>query len=591
MKIGLNPCSKCMNNKNRNHFIQKQVLIFDFSSEEKSRSWHKTASTFYYRNMLPIINNVLDTWFPEDHYCIERLEIDLGEIDEEELQDTLVKIIEQELNRIIKKDLQKPAASIPGGNLPAGDTLFIKENQQTLLENFFYFLDHGILHWNSRFNKISILEAEIKQEIGFKKLISNPAFQQRLQQAEIRRRIYFQFSRSFWEEICNRFYKTETDRLYVFQEILTKILISIAQNEPERKKLRHEISGDVKEWIATDAPSATEDWHTHYIRWAINKVSPGAYPAGESATCKKIIKELISSDKYQQYKETKVLLSVLNSIILSEIKPETLPETLSEIKPATPARAQADADDGPKSKEISIRKANKIHPDPHFPKVEIKPENMQIHQRNKEELTEYKVEITGKHSPENPRVVSAIKGNRENEQIHQRNKEGLTEYYVQQAGVIITWPFLAHLFKHTGYLDNKAFKEVEHQQRAIHLLGFIASGKNQFEEQELVMAKFLCGWSLAMPIAKTAELTDEEKDEAEEMLQNLIMRWSVLKNTSVDGLRDSFFLREGKLLREAENWRLLVEQKSYDMLLDHLPYSISLIRLPWNKDMLKVDWA
>jgi hypothetical protein len=288
--------------------------------------------------------------------------------------------------------------------------------------------------------------------------------------------------------------------------------------------------------------------------------------------------ELISSDKYQRYEETKVLLSVLNSIIS--------PETSPEIKPS-----RAQADDGPESKEISIQKADKIHPDPRFPKVEIKPENMQIHQGIKEELAEYKVEISGKHSPEKPRVVSAIKGNQENDPIHQGNKEELTEYYVQQAGIILTWPFLAQLFKHTGYLDKNEFKALQYKQRAIHLLGYIASGKNQFEEPELVLAKFLCGWPLAMPLVKTVELTDEEKNEAEEMLQNLIMRWSVLKNTSVGGLRDSFFLREGKLHRETENWRLLVEQKSYDMLLDHLPYSISLIRLPWNKDMLKVDWT
>lgn len=534
MKIGLNPCSKCMNVENRTHFIQKQVLIFDFSSEEKSKSWHKTASTFYYRNMLPIINRVLDNYFSEDHYYIERLEINLGAIKEEELQDALIKITEQELNRIIKNIVQKPAASIPEGSVPAGANLFIKENKQNLIESFFYFLDHGILKWGSRFNKISILEAEIMQEIGFEKLISNPAFQQRLQQAEIRRRIYFQFSRVFWEELCYRCYKTEMDRLYIFQKILTKILMFMAKSEHERKKIRQEIFGDVKEWIAIDAPSATQDWYIHYIRWMIKKASPHTNQRGESATSKMIIKELISSEKYQQDEETKVLLTVLNSIISPEIKP------------TAHASAQAETDDGPKFKEISIQKVGKIHPVSYFPKVEI----------------------SGKHFPEE-----------------------LTEYYVQQAGVILTWPFLAHLFKHTGYLDNKEFKEVEYQQRAVHLLGYIAAGENQFEEQELVLAKFLCGWPLAKPVAKTVQLTDEEKNEAEEMLQYLILRWAVLKSTSVGGLRDSFFLREGKLLKEDENWRLLVEQKSFDLLLDHLPYSISLIRLPWNKDMLKVDWA
>jgi hypothetical protein len=75
------------------------------------------------------------------------------------------------------------------------------------------------------------------------------------------------------------------------------------------------------------------------------------------------------------------------------------------------------------------------------------------------------------------------------------------------------------------------------------------------------------------------------------MLRSLIKNWPILKNTSIEGLRSSFFQRKGKLRKEDDAWRLIVEQKSYDMLLDHLAYSIAMIKLPWNKEILSVDWA
>jgi hypothetical protein len=94
-----------------------------------------------------------------------------------------------------------------------------------------------------------------------------------------------------------------------------------------------------------------------------------------------------------------------------------------------------------------------------------------------------------------------------------------------------------------------------------------------------------------MPLIKELKLLKKEKKECDMMLRNLISNWPILKNTSVEGLRSSFFHRNGKLQKEDDSWRLIVEQKSYDMLLDHLAYSISIIKLPWLKKILKVDWA
>ena len=79
--------------------------------------------------------------------------------------------------------------------------------------------------------------------------------------------------------------------------------------------------------------------------------------------------------------------------------------------------------------------------------------------------------------------------------------------------------------------------------------------------------------------------------EADEMLQSLIEYWSVLKNTSVDGLRESFLKRSGKLSLKNKQWLLQIEQRSYDMLLQQLPWSISMIKLPWMANLLVTEWV
>jgi hypothetical protein len=79
--------------------------------------------------------------------------------------------------------------------------------------------------------------------------------------------------------------------------------------------------------------------------------------------------------------------------------------------------------------------------------------------------------------------------------------------------------------------------------------------------------------------------------EADEMLLALIEHWSVLKNTSIDGLRESFLKRSGKLSIENNNWLLQIEQRPYDMLLQQLPWGISMIKLPWMKKLLITEWV
>jgi hypothetical protein len=74
------------------------------------------------------------------------------------------------------------------------------------------------------------------------------------------------------------------------------------------------------------------------------------------------------------------------------------------------------------------------------------------------------------------------------------------------------------------------------------------------------------------------------------MLSEVIRHWSVLKNTSVAGLRETFLQREGRISPAANGWKLQIERKTVDVLLGKLPWGIGIIKLPWMNELMYVDW-
>ncbi len=164
-------------------------------------------------------------------------------------------------------------------------------------------------------------------------------------------------------------------------------------------------------------------------------------------------------------------------------------------------------------------------------------------------------------------------------------------YYINDGGLVLVWPYLSRLFENLKYTKENQFISRRQQERAVLLLGYIATGQPSCGEHELVFSKFLCNWPFQMPVIHPFELTNKERKEVKSMLQGLIAHWNILKNTSIEGLRETFFWREGKLEQKEEHWKLIIEQRGTDILLNHLPYGISMIKLPWHKKMLRVDWA
>ena len=172
--------------------------------------------------------------------------------------------------------------------------------------------------------------------------------------------------------------------------------------------------------------------------------------------------------------------------------------------------------------------------------------------------------------------------------IDQLPEEGL---FLLNAGVILTHPFLNHLFKQTGLVTGGKFIAGEARQKAIHLTHYLATGRTIAEEFELATAKIICGCPLEEPMERTVVYSEEELKEADSLLEGLISHWGV-KGVSTEGLRGNFLTRSGKLIPKSEKLQLVVEKHAVDILIRTYPFpwNMSIIKLPWLKQAIHLDW-
>ena len=178
-----------------------------------------------------------------------------------------------------------------------------------------------------------------------------------------------------------------------------------------------------------------------------------------------------------------------------------------------------------------------------------------------------------------------------NENIKNEIAEEITDsIYIQNAGLILIHPFISSLFQRLDLLNGVKFKGIAEQERAVLILQYIVNGQTNLPEYILPLNKILCGLPLGYPVANKLVLNEKEKELIDSLLSAIIQQWRAIGNSSINGLRDSFFQREGKLVSEEKNWELLVEQKSYDMLLDQLPWSYTIIKLAWMKKAIVTSW-
>ena len=161
---------------------------------------------------------------------------------------------------------------------------------------------------------------------------------------------------------------------------------------------------------------------------------------------------------------------------------------------------------------------------------------------------------------------------------------------IQNAGLIILWPFFFRLFDKCGFIIDKEFKDEESLQKGILLTQYLVTGSTEFNENELVLNKILCGAPQFMNVDVTLEVDEVYLDLCESLLKGVLKNWEKLSNSSVQTIRETFLIREG-ILRPVElDYKLNVIKGTFDMLIETIPWNISIIQTTFMKNKITVDW-
>lgn len=180
--------------------------------------------------------------------------------------------------------------------------------------------------------------------------------------------------------------------------------------------------------------------------------------------------------------------------------------------------------------------------------------------------------------------------------LHGDDEEDLSDpVYVQNAGLVLTAALLPRLFGALDWLvkadqGKTRLRDEDTVSRACHLMQWMAFGVSDAPEPALALNKVLSGVPLDAIVAREITLTEAERALGERVLRSILQGVGPFQGTSIEGLRQTFLAREGKLIMRPDKWVLTVQRKVVDILLEQVPWSYSVIVHPWMAHPLHVKW-
>jgi len=171
-----------------------------------------------------------------------------------------------------------------------------------------------------------------------------------------------------------------------------------------------------------------------------------------------------------------------------------------------------------------------------------------------------------------------------------KRQVNLMSLSINNAGLILLQIYIKPLFSRLELTENDVFVSDSAQHRAVHFLQFLVTGDTQTPEHYLTLNKLLCGIALDTPLELSIDISDAEKELCHGLLSAFIEQWSQVRNTSIDGIRSNWLVRDGSLAETKDHWDLTVARRAYDILLERSPYSFDVIKFPWMEKTIYVAW-
>jgi hypothetical protein len=163
--------------------------------------------------------------------------------------------------------------------------------------------------------------------------------------------------------------------------------------------------------------------------------------------------------------------------------------------------------------------------------------------------------------------------------------------FIDNAGLVLLNPFLPSLFKQTKLLrDNNAFVSTDAQQKAAVLLYYLQSGELQYKEWEMAFNKVICGMQVQEVLQQDIIVSEEDQQLCDQLLEAVVHYWEALKGASINALRQTFLMRDGKLVWKEGYLSIQIERTGTDILLERLPWGYSTVKFPWLDKIIHTTW-
>jgi hypothetical protein len=613
-----------MTESNLSHSIRKQEFEVEFNgTESEGLHLQRSLTDLCHNRLIPAIEHALDRYVPTTVYLtIDRLDIDAGTVTLDRLERDLPQMVDRALGKYFQKLPQADSLSDTLESAPVQR----KTRQQTISAAFIYFLKHGTLPWSFHLPSGSgfeeLIQGLLTEREGWGsalELFKNEVIKT-LASATARKRLIQQFTPALLDTVL-ALISTEG------KKVISGILALLRRSDValiDVKRLEQDVWESAFASIASGSP-LTETFirrETQALVMALGVRSASLAPYWSDVPKKEDVQapsptpvsSLQRSDGGAADEEQKVVHDerTMHGSVSTEEEGQLHPEACDIdqakllIKPTNPSRHSEGANEAQKGvhdEKITHDSASSDGEE------QLHPQRSKTDQANF--LTETTIPLQHSEGADDVQLLKARTDlsrqfersvEKEKEIHHQsgKRKESISPsaiehpdakvgIYTALAGLVLLHPFLPQLFRALGIAD---YDKLLQPDRAIYLLYFLATGRIDAKEYELVIPKMLCHFPLERALGSNIIIATAEQEEGSALIAAVIRHWEVLKNTSVEGLQETFLKRSGKLsLLDNGEWLLQVESNACDILLEQLPWGISMIKLPWMPEMLRVEWV
>ncbi|WP_316839298.1 contractile injection system tape measure protein [Pedobacter gandavensis] len=161
---------------------------------------------------------------------------------------------------------------------------------------------------------------------------------------------------------------------------------------------------------------------------------------------------------------------------------------------------------------------------------------------------------------------------------------------VRNAGLVLLNSYISMLLTRLELVQDRSFCNTESQLAAVHYLQYVVTGQSNTEESFLPLNKLLCGVAISQPVPESIDISKAHQELIEGLIMAALSHWPSIGNSSVNGFRGNWLVRDGLLMEKEEHWELTVEKRAYDLLIQKSPFSFSVIKYPWMDKPLHVIW-